>query len=103
MPIVSAHFRSLLQFFIGHSLTGLVARTVRSAHCLCVLVCSFFRLLFTKIGSTNMQYYCVKIKQKGKQVIRAILLDNETAYHTDYTAIRQVSLSKFVFTRGHSV
>ena len=31
------------------------------------------------------------------------ILDNETAYLTDYTAFRRVSLNKFVVTRGHSV
>jgi len=32
-----------------------------------------------------------------------MLLDNVTAYLTDYTTIQQVSLNKFVFTHGHSV
>jgi len=48
-------------------------------------------------------YYCMKIKQKGKQVTIDILLDNETAYHTDYTAIQRVSLNELVFTHDHSI
>jgi len=32
-----------------------------------------------------------------------MLLDNVTAYLTDYTTIQQVSLNKFVFMHGHSV
>jgi len=32
-----------------------------------------------------------------------MLLDNETAYLADYTAIQQVSRSKFVFTHDHGV
>ena len=39
-------------------------------------------------GSTNMQYYCMKIKSKEKQVTVDILVDSETAYLTDYTAIQ---------------
>ena len=35
-------------------------------------------------------------KVKGKQVTIGILLDNETTYLADYTAIQQVSLNKFV-------
>ena len=44
-------------------------------------------------------------KIKRKTSTRDILLDNETAYLTDYTAIQQVglSLNKFVLTHGHSV
>jgi len=34
--------------------------------------------------------YCTKIKRKGKQVTVDILLDNETAYLTDYIAIQRV-------------
>jgi len=60
-------------------------------------------LSFTKIGSTNMQYYCMKIKYKGKQVTINILHDDESAYLADYTAIQRVSLNKFVFAHGHSV
>ena len=50
-----------------------------------------------------MQCYRMQIKCKGKQVTIDILLYSETAYLTDYTDIRQVSLNKFVFTRRHSV
>jgi len=45
----------------------------------------------------------MKIKKKGEQVANDILLDNEIAYLTDYTAIQRVSLNKLVFTHGHSV
>jgi len=50
-----------------------------------------------------MLMYENKIKRKTST--RDILLDNETAYLTDYTAIQQVglSLNKFVLTHGHSV
>jgi len=48
-----------------------------------------------KLVDTNVQYYCVKIKRKTSDY--SILLDNETAYLTDYTAIQYVSLNKFVF------
>ena len=43
------------------------------------------------------------MKEKGKQVTVDILVDNETAYLTDYNAIQRVSLNKLVFTHGHSV
>ena len=45
----------------------------------------------------------MKIKQKGKQVTIDILLDSETTYLTDCTAIQEVSLNRFVFTHGHAV
>jgi len=46
----------------------------------------------------------MKIKQKKKKKITIdILLDNETAYLTDITAIERVSVNKFVITDGHSV
>jgi len=45
----------------------------------------------------------MKMKEKGKQVTVDILVDNETAYLTDYNAIQRVSLNKLVFTHGHSV
>ena len=52
---------------------------------------SFTHLLFTELGGTNMLIlYCTKIKRKGKQVTVDILLDNETAYLTDYIAIQRV-------------
>ena len=52
-------------------------------------------------AKTNWHRYGTKLrhchKVKGKHVTVDILLDNETVYLTDYTAIQRVSLNKFVF------
>jgi len=58
-------------------------------------------------AKTNWHRYGTKLrhchKVKEKHVTVDILLDNETVYLTDYTAIQRVSLNKFVFMHVDSV
>jgi len=61
--------------------------------------CCYIRLLFTDIGSTNMQYYCcMKVELWGKHVTIDILVDNETGAEILTTSVVYVCVCLCVFS-----